>query len=250
VAKSDARLSGKTSALRLALIDPRALMRNAVAYLLQMWTPASKPASTFIVVPFCDIAEFWAHHPDSAVDFDVVALNIGARSLADVRTLGEVCALQEGLSSLPLVLLADSLEPKLAVELLRKGIKGYLPATLSPSVTIEALRLVWAGGTFIPPDLLHHASAEASDAVPGTVIDVIDTAQLTPRQRSVLGLLRQGKPNKTIAAELGISEGTVKVYVRQIMTKLGAINRTHACYLAQRAAELPPAEETFTPASL
>jgi DNA-binding NarL/FixJ family response regulator len=55
---------------------------------------------------------------------------------------------------------------------------------------------------------------------------------LTPRETEVLARLRQGKPNKIIAFELDISESTVKVFVRRILTKLRASNRTEvACLL-------------------
>ncbi|MGH3430568.1 MAG: LuxR C-terminal-related transcriptional regulator [Mycobacteriales bacterium] len=166
-----------------------------------------------------------------------MALNVGADTLADDRSAREVNTLQQMLSSLPLVLMADCLKPKLALDLLRNGLKGYIPATSSPLVAIEALRLVWAGGTFIPPELLQHAAGESPRDSSAADSDPILAAQLTGREGTVLGLLRQGKPNKMIAAEMSITENTVKVYVRLIMKKLGAINRTHACYLVQRAAE-------------
>jgi len=249
--KSDALSTGKVSELRLALIDSRALVRNAVAFLLQSWAHVrhvSKPIGTIVVLPFQDVSEFeaWNRDPaNRAQDIGVVAFNIGATSLADDRNVRDICALQELLASLPLVVIADSLEPKLAIDWLRKGIKGYIPATSSPPVTIEALQLVWAGGTFIPPDLLQHVSGESLGTVPGADgvnIKTVPAAPLTARESSVLGLLRQGNPNKIIAAELGISESTVKVYVRQIMRKLGAINRTHACYLLQNR-DAPPGAE-------
>ncbi len=235
--KREARDNGEAGGLRLALIDPRTLVCNAVAYLLQTWAPPRECAGTFTVLPFSGITEFEAHYRKSANDFDVVAVNIGAALLSDDRILRETRTLRELLSSLPLVLMSDCLQPKLALELLRDGVKGYMPATLSPPVTIEALRLVWAGGTFIPPDLLRYTMGGSMYGMQPVDIDRLHPMQLTPRQHAVLGLLRQGKPNKIIAVELGIAENTVKVYVRQIMKKLGAINRTHACYLLQRAAE-------------
>ena len=57
---------------------------------------------------------------------------------------------------------------------------------------------------------------------------------LTPRERSVIVLLRDGKPNKLIARQLDMQENTVKVYVRNILRKLNAANRTHAALLANR----------------
>jgi DNA-binding CsgD family transcriptional regulator len=61
-------------------------------------------------------------------------------------------------------------------------------------------------------------------------------AALSARQLAILSLLREGWPNKMIARELGMSESTVKVHLRNIMRKMGATNRTQAAY---KAATLP-----------
>ena len=57
------------------------------------------------------------------------------------------------------------------------------------------------------------------------------TTYLTPRQAEVLALLRQGKPNKVIAYELSMCEGTVKVHVRNIMRRFKATNRTQLAFM-------------------
>jgi DNA-binding NarL/FixJ family response regulator len=213
--------------VRVALIDSRALVRDAMSHFLQT-------SGNFVVLPFPHQSEFFDQCPDPARHVDVVALNIGAVSLSDERVQADLCQLRDRLSELPLVLIGDDVEPSLALEVLRHGVKGYIPTTLSPSVTIEVLRLVCAGGTFVPPDLLpdieeqqHRVALDDSEG--------IVAADLTARQHEVFELIRKGKPNKIIAAELHISASTVKVYVHQIMKKLGAINRTHACYLFQPA---------------
>ena len=59
-------------------------------------------------------------------------------------------------------------------------------------------------------------------------------SDLTPRELSVIDLLREGKPNKLIAARLDMQESTVKVHVRNILKKLNATNRTHAAFVANR----------------
>jgi DNA-binding NarL/FixJ family response regulator len=61
-----------------------------------------------------------------------------------------------------------------------------------------------------------------------------DGRDLTPRELSVIDLLREGKPNKLIAARLEMQESTVKVHVRSILKKLNATNRTHAAFVANR----------------
>jgi DNA-binding NarL/FixJ family response regulator len=61
-----------------------------------------------------------------------------------------------------------------------------------------------------------------------------DELDLTPRELSVIDLLREGKPNKLIAAQLEMRESTVKVHVRNILKKLNVGNRTHAASVANR----------------
>jgi DNA-binding NarL/FixJ family response regulator len=56
---------------------------------------------------------------------------------------------------------------------------------------------------------------------------------LTPREMEVVARLRQGKPNKVIAYELEISESTVKAFVRRILIKLNALNRTEVAHLTE-----------------
>lgn len=63
---------------------------------------------------------------------------------------------------------------------------------------------------------------------------------MTNRQLDVLKCLKKGQPNKLIARELGMTEGTVKVHVRQIMRKLGALNRTQVAILTAAPEMAPP----------
>jgi DNA-binding NarL/FixJ family response regulator len=66
--------------------------------------------------------------------------------------------------------------------------------------------------------------------MPESSVAVPETGPLTTRELAVLSLLRQGKANKIIAYELGISENTAKVHIRNILRKVGATNRTQAIY--------------------
>jgi DNA-binding NarL/FixJ family response regulator len=156
------------------------------------------------------------------------------------------------MAQLPLILLCDSEDIVQVSEALRRGVRGYIPTTFNPRVAVEAMRLVHAGGTFFPASALKQlgnghrqaglAAAEAGDpstAACGEPREQADNGaellrELTPRQRDVLLLLCEGKPNKIIAHALHMQEGTVKVHVRQIMKKLKATNRTQVAFLANR----------------
>jgi DNA-binding NarL/FixJ family response regulator len=109
------------------------------------------------------------------------------------------------------------------------GARGYIPtASTTLELAIEIIRLVRAGGTFVPPSSLSLGRAIRQ----GETAGAIPTFQFTPRQLEVLERLKIGKANKMIANELGMSESTVKIHIRNIMKKMKATNRTEVAALA------------------
>jgi DNA-binding NarL/FixJ family response regulator len=119
---------------------------------------------------------------------------------------------------------------------LEQGASGFIPKSAPAPVLLSALQLVMAGGIYIPPLILA--------AVAGSEM-FVDRAQrmagqgaypskLTDRQCQVLELLVQGKVNKLIARDLGISEGTVKIHLASIYEALRVKNRTEAVIVAQQ----------------
>src|SRR5207245_2531707 len=110
----------------------------------------------------------------------------------------------------------------------------YIPTSVGAEVAIAALRLIDAGGTFIPAHVLRSAAGKPEISPDYMHRRLSDEIALTPRELSVVALLREGKPNKLIAAQLKMQESTVKVHVRNILKKLHAANRTHAASVATR----------------
>src|SRR5260370_733207 len=115
-----------------------------------------------------------------------------------------------------------------------RGVRGYMPTSVECGVAVAALRLISAGGTFVPAGALRSTAAKPDDQPEGERQRRSDGRDLTPRELSVIDLLREGKPNKLIAARLDMQESTVKVHVRNILKKLNAANRTHAAFVANR----------------
>lgn len=217
----------------VALIDPRPVIRASLVYLLQDALVGKDPSVHFQLQDFGSATDFLGAF--SGRSPEMIIVSTGAACIGDALVADEIQQLRSRVPEASLVLLSDIDEPAYILDGIRRGISGYIPTTVSPPVAIQALRLVHAGGTFIPSDALLGLDEQATG--PGTRSPGLDpnAGSFTPRQTQVLQRLREGKSNKVIAYELNIQEGTVKVYVQQIMKKLRANNRTHAAFLISQA---------------
>ena len=99
--------------------------------------------------------------------------------------------------------------------------------TSDPGLLLECMDQVRKGERWVDPEIAER-TRQAKDRASRA-------PSLTPRERELIELVRQGLRNRDIAAQLGVTEGTVKVYLHAIFDKLGVDNRTE---LAMRAADL------------
>ena len=137
--------------------------------------------------------------------------------------------LREHHPALSVVMLSAFSDRDNVIKALDGGALGFIPKTGSRDVLVSALRLVLAGGVYIPPDILN--SAPAATAEPGqTAARRPSPAELglTERQVDVLALMMQGKSNKLICRALDLAEPTVKNHVSAILKALNVSNRTEA----------------------
>ena len=153
--------------------------------------------------------------------------------------------------AVPVIVLSGYEDPAIMRSALELGVLGFIPKAYSPEVMISAVRLVLAGGVYVPPMMLSAvppgivpgvaAAAAAGDATAtrGSGAHTLEHLRnvLTERQVEVLQLLSQGKPNKLIGRALGISEGTVKIHLAAIFRALNVRNRTEAVVAAQTLTE-------------
>jgi len=163
---------------------------------------------------------------------DLVLLDIGLPGMDGFIALDEM---RKGIGNVPIVVLSASTEQRDISAALNMGAMGYISKMAPREVMLSALRLVLQGGVYVPPQAIgmphfHGLKSIAQVAPPASVEEL----SLTERQRQVLNLIAQGKPNKVIARELQIAEPTVKAHVTEILRALKASSRAQAMVTARR----------------
>ena len=216
----------------MALIDPRHLVRCSLCETL------TRHAEEFHALQYSTAHDLINSPAEEQSSIGIIVLYIGEAAISEGVVQDNIEALHHAFPETPLILLSDSKDVDCSLASLCSKVSGYITTDSPPSVAAAALRLVSAGGIYIPADTLYdqHAgrvwesapSGEGNPSLPGI-------GQLTSRQYEVFRLMREGDSNKMIAYKLGVQECTVKVHVRRIMRALGATNRTHAVFLAQKA---------------
>ena len=124
------------------------------------------------------------------------------------------------------ILLTASLDDRGFAEALTLEVDGVLLKGSDPALLLDCLNNVRDGDSWIDPQLDGEAAAAAAEE---------PRVPLAPRERELVGLVREGLRNREIGQRLGVTEGTVKVYLHGIFEKTGVANRTE---LAIRANEL------------
>ncbi len=124
-----------------------------------------------------------------------------------------------------------------AAEAIRTGASGYITKDCTRELLVNGIRVVSQGGTVWQEGILRRATR----GIPGlsgegtgedATAQIVE--QLTPRELEILALLAEGYGNKQICTRLNLADITVKKYIKNILTKLGVSNRTHAALMAVR----------------
>ena len=159
---------------------------------------------------------------------DVVIFHVNGAMLAETWLESQVAWLRANWRDMPIVAIIDPDKTRPIAEIVaRFHLQGYIPTSSSMGVAAAVLRLIAAGGTYIPEnrdgDVLPLPAPQAPRMSHAARI-----AGLTPRECVVLELLERGMSNKIIAYRLSLSQSTVKAHVHNIISKFKVHNRTEA----------------------
>jgi len=203
--------------LRILLADDHALFRAGMRHVLR------ELDGSVVLLEAKDGAEalsLLTH--DSRLDLVLLDL-----AMPHMDGLGGLAALRQRAPGVPIVILSASESAHDMRTALDAGAMGFIPKSARAEVVLGALRLILAGGVYVPPEMIHAAVSTATIPTAGS-----DTLALTPRQVDILKLLGQGKSNKEIAQTLALTEGTVKQHVSDVLNALNVSNRTQAALAA------------------
>lgn len=203
-----------------------------------------------------DFAEAWDYASLRSMlerhrDLDLALVDL---TMPGMQGVASIAAVRADFPTVPLIVISGIDAPAQVHAVLRTGASGYIPKSALAQVMLQAIRLVLAGGQYLPPEVMRgDGGGETEPSRPSRSAnprggDAAPLNLLSPRQREVFELLAQGLSNKMIARELDISEGTVKSHVATIFDVLNVHNRVAAVAEARAlaagggAARLLPAD--------
>ena len=167
-------------------------------------------------------------------DLAFILLDLGLPDRDGFTVLAE---LRQRYPAISVVILSANNDRDSVVKALDLGALGFIPKSGQREVMLNALRLVFSGGIYIPPEILAKPGglaeppAAPAPAAPAGAPQAVPTPSelgLTARQLEVLALIMKGKSNKAICRALSLAEPTVKNHVTAILKSLKANNRTEA----------------------
>ena len=208
--------------MKVLLADDHALFREGVRMVLE--SLANETVEALEAADFNQALAVVRAEP--AIDIALVDL-----SMPGMDGFSAIGAIRRANPDIYLVVVSASEDPQAVRRALDSGAHGYICKSAGSASMMKGIRSVLEGDTFVSPHI----------SVPDTLVQSAQDFDaerlrglLTPRQRDVLAMLRQGKSNKEIARDLSLAEITVKLHVTAILRSLGCENRTQAAILAAK----------------
>ncbi len=150
---------------------------------------------------------------------DLILLDI---QMPGLDGISGISVLKEKFQSVPIIILSATSNTQKIAEAKERGAMGFLQKTATTEEFVKAVNGSLKGQSQFPKEGLKGVGMTN------------EQPHLTPRQLEVLALLAEGKPNKLIARQLGVSENTVRTHVGSILEQFNVVSRTEAVLVAQR----------------
>jgi len=201
-------MSAETNTIRILVVDDHPIVRQGVAGLV-----AGQPDMSIVGQASNGreaIQQFRAHRPD------VVLMDL---QMPEMNGLDALMAIRDEAPDARIIVLTTYAGDAQVLRAIKAGARGYLLKSALHRELVETIRAVHVGKKSLSAEVSYELAEHATDDA------------LTPAEVRVLRLIAEGNANKEIAEQLSVSEETVKGQVRNILSKLGAKDRTHAAMI-------------------
>jgi DNA-binding NarL/FixJ family response regulator len=198
-------MSDETSMIHVLAVDDHALLRQGIASLVNAQTDMALVAQA--ATGREALEQFRQHRPD------VTLMDL---QMPDMNGIEAIIGIRSEFPEARVIVLTTYTGDVQVVRALRAGARGYLLKGNVHTDLVETIRAVHAGEKRIPAEIAAELAEHAGED------------KLTAREMDVLQLIAKGNANKEIAAQLSITEETVKSHVTRMLDKLRANDRTHA----------------------
>ncbi len=207
--------------MKILLVDDHALIREALRGVLK------ELIDDPIILEGSDCRQatrLIEAHPD----LHLILLDL---NLPDRDGFAMLADLRKRYATISVVVLSAVHDRESVIRALDLGALGFIPKSAPRDVMVNALRLIFGGGVYIPPEALARSEPKEQQPVAERRASPADLG-FTGRQMEVLALMMQGKSNKAISRVLDVAEPTVKHHVTAILRALKVANRTEAVVAA------------------
>jgi DNA-binding NarL/FixJ family response regulator len=224
-------VSDPAQAPRVVIADDQMLVRSGFRLIL---SSAGIPVVAEAADGTQAVAAALKHQPD------VMLMDIRMPEMDGLEATRRILASRPGHDMRIIILTTFDLD-QYVYAALSAGASGFLLKDVSPEHLIAAVRLVRCGDALLAPSITRRLVERYSGHQPSSLAQVsADLSALTPRELEVLGLIARGLSNAELAAELTLSEATVKTHVARILTKLQLRDRVQAVVLAYETGLVSP----------
>ena len=204
-------MSSETQPIRVLVVDDHPVVRQGIAALM-----STEPDMSLVGEAATGreaLQQYRIHRPD------ITLMDLQMPEMSGFDAISAILAESPGARIIVLTTYVGDVQ---VLRALRAGARGYLLKNSVHNELVETIRAVHAGRKSLSPEASFQLAEHATDEA------------LTPGEIRILRLIAEGDANKEIAAKLSLTEGTVKGQVRNIISKLGAKDRTQAAMIAMK----------------